>query len=111
MAGKNTRHFDDGNFESDVLQSSSPVLVDFWAEWCGPCQLLGPVVDELADEYAGKLLVGKVDIDKAVRTASKFGVLSIPTLVLFKGGQEVGRVVGLQSKRQLQTVLAEKLGV
>jgi thioredoxin 1 len=111
MAGQNTRNFDDGNFESDVLGSRGPVLVDFGADWCGPCQLLAPLIDELADEYAGKLVVGKLDIEKAVRTASKFNAQSIPLLLFFKEGKEVHRELGLRTKSALKAILKDKLGV
>ena len=111
MAGQNTHNFDDGNFETEVLGASGPVLVDFGADWCGPCQMLAPLIDELADEYAGKLTVGKVDVEKAVRTASKFNAHSIPLLVFFRNGEEVHRELGLRSKLALKAIIAEKLGV
>lgn len=111
MAGQNTQQFDDGNFDEQVLQNSQPVLVDFWAEWCGPCQMLGPVIDELASEFAGKVVVGKVDIDKAVRVASQFQVLNIPTVLLFANGQEVARLVGLRTKRDYVNAITQKAGL
>jgi thioredoxin 1 len=111
MAGENTRQFDDGNFETEVLGVSGPALIDFGADWCGPCQLLAPVIDELADEYAGKMVIGKVDIEKAVKTASQFNAQSIPLLLFMKDGQEVHRELGLRSKATLKALIAQKLGV
>src|SRR5215470_14128349 len=110
MAGVNTLHFDDENFESEVLGSDVPVLVDFWAEWCGPCQMLAPIVDELADQYKGKIKVGKLDTDNAVRTASKYGVQSIPTVIIFDRGQPVERIVGLRPKKEFQALLDARVG-
>ncbi len=110
MAGENVLQFDDNNFDSDVLSSDIPVLVDFWAEWCGPCQMVGPVIDELATEYQGKVKVGKVDVDKAPQTAMKFGVQNIPTVVLFENGEAVDRIVGAKNKKEYKAVLDAKLG-
>jgi thioredoxin 1 len=110
MAGANTKTFDDANFESEVLQSDIPVLVDFWAEWCGPCQLLAPTIDELATEYAGRVKVGKVDVDRASRIAARFGIQSIPTVILFENGQPVERLVGARPKKEFKTLLDAKVG-
>ena len=91
----------DGNFDQEVLQSETPVLVDFWAEWCGPCRMIGPVVGELASEYSGKLKVGKVNVDNNQKTATTYGIRSIPTLLFFKGGELVNQMVGVQSKEKI----------
>ncbi len=105
MAGANILTLDESNFDQEVLQSDVPVLVDFWAEWCGPCQLLAPTIEELADEYAGKVKVGKVDIDKAANLASKFNVMNIPTVVLYEGGRAVERIVGARPKKDFKALL------
>lgn len=97
--------FNNDNFEQEVLQSELPVLVDFWAPWCGPCKMVGPVVESLAQDNAGKINVGKVNVDENKELAVKYGVRGIPTLVVFKGGSEAQRVVGAQSKGQLQKVI------
>ena len=91
----------DGSFEELVVNSDTPVLVDFWAEWCGPCKMIAPILDEIANDMAGKLVIGKLDIDVNQDTAMAFGVMSIPTLLLFKNGEPVERIVGYQPKPQL----------
>jgi len=93
----------DANFEELVLQSDKPVLVDFWAEWCGPCRMVGPIVNELADDYAGRLVVGKVDVDSNPGIASKFGIRNIPTILFFKDGVVVDKHVGAAPKSTLST--------
>lgn len=110
MAGGNTLQFTEDNFESDVLGADTPVLVDFWAEWCGPCQVVGPIIDELANDYAGKIKVGKVNVDNAPNVATKFGVTNIPTVIVFEKGEPVERIVGAKSKREYKAVLDAKIG-
>ena len=106
----NVTEFTDTNFETEVLNSSEAVLVDFWAPWCGPCRMIAPVVEELASEYAGAVKIGKLNIDESPRAAQNFGVNSIPTLMIFKGGQVVNTFVGVQPKTKLQQAL-EKVKV
>jgi len=101
----NVTEFTDANFQQEVLQSSEPVLVDFWAPWCGPCRMIAPMVDQLASEYSGAIKVGKVNIDDSPGAAQSFGVSSIPTLMIFKGGDVVERFVGVQPKDRLQRAL------
>lgn len=91
----------DQNFEAEVLKSELPTLVDFWAPWCGPCRMVGPIVEELAQDYAGKLKVGKLNVDHNQNTAAQYGVRSIPTLILFKGGKIFSQTVGAQPKSEL----------
>ena len=102
------QQFNDSNFEAEVLKADLPVLVDFFAEWCGPCRMQGPIVEELAKEVAGKFKVGKMNVDQAPVTSEKFGVMSIPTIIVFKGGEAKTTLVGLQTKEALKAEL-EKL--
>ena len=105
MAGQNTLTFTDSEFDSAVLKSDVPVLVDFWAEWCGPCRQMGPTIDVLATEYAGKVKVGKLDVDSNGNTAMRYNVRGIPTLLLFKGGQVVEQRVGAVGKTEVQKMI------
>jgi thioredoxin 1 len=105
MASDNVQTFTDGNFDDSVLKSGAPVLVDFWAEWCGPCKRLGPTVDALATDYAGKVTIGKMNIDDNPKVPERYQIRGIPTLLLFKGGQVVESVVGLAQKDDLKKVI------
>jgi len=102
---ENLMHVGDGDFESQILQSDVPALVDFWAAWCGPCRTVGPVVEELAAEYAGKIKVAKLNVDDNKQTPAKYGVRGIPTLMLFKDGQVVDQIVGAVPKSRIKELL------
>ena len=102
-------HTTDSDFDADVLQSEQPVLIDFWAEWCGPCKMIAPILDDLAGEYSGRLAIKKLNIDENQGVAQKFGVRSIPRLILFKDGAAQGQVVGLTSKKNLTEFLDSNL--
>jgi len=102
MASPNITTLTTDNFEQQVLKSMTPVLVDFWAEWCGPCKMIAPILDELADEYSGRVSIGKVNIDDHQSLATEYGVRAIPTLLLFQNGQVAEQIVGLRSKRDLK---------
>ena len=104
-----TVHLSSSNFDNEVLQTDIPVLVDFWAEWCAPCHMVAPAVEEIAKEYEGKLKVCKLNVDEAGDIAGKFGVMSIPTLIVFKAGQKVEQVVGVVPKGQLQELINKTL--
>jgi thioredoxin 1 len=105
MASANVRVFNEGNFEDEVLKSDVPVLVDFTATWCGPCQRLAPIVEKLADDFHGKVKVGKLDIDESPKITSKYGVRSVPTVIVFKGGQKSGSHMGVTSRENLMKLL------
>ena len=103
MAAANIVTVTDGNFSAEVLKSPTPVVVDFWAEWCGPCKMIAPVLDELAGEYDGKVKIAKVNIDEYQQLAINYGINSIPTLLFFKNGQVADQIVGMRSKRDLKS--------
>jgi len=92
----------DATFDSEIADASLPMIVDFWAPWCGPCRMVGPVVEEIAGDHAGKVIVGKVNVDENPATASKFGIMSIPTIILFKDGQMAKKVIGARPKADLE---------
>ncbi len=100
----------DANFDKEVVESSLPTLTDFWAAWCGPCKMIAPIVEQLAHEYSGKMKVTKLDVDQNPTVATRFGVMSIPTLILFKNGQPVERIVGYMPKEKLLERLKPHLG-
>ncbi len=105
----NVMQFDGNNFDQEVIKSDQPVLVDFWAPWCGPCKMIGPVIEELAGDYQGKVKIGKVNVDDNQQLAGQFGIRGIPTVMLFKGGQMVQSFVGLQQKGDLAAALDKAL--
>jgi len=109
MASDKVIQLSDDSFENEVLKSSTPVLVDFWASWCAPCKAISPVIDGLADEYDGKVKVGKLNVDENPATPGQFGVRGIPTLILFKDGQVVDQVVGAVPKNQLEGLIKKAL--
>jgi len=104
-----TQHFTDANFKKEVLESDLPTLVDFWAGWCGPCKMIGPHIEELAKEYAGKMKIGKIDIDVNPKIATEYGIMSIPTIVFFKKGKVLNQIVGAVSKLDLKRKIEENL--
>ena len=110
MASENVKEFTDQNFDEQVIKSDTPVLVDFWAEWCGPCRLLTPTIDRLATDYNGRVKVGKVDTDSNREVSARFGVSSIPTVMIFQGGQIKEKLVGLRSKRDFKAALDALVG-
>ncbi len=107
MASPDVYEFTDGNFETDVIGSSDPVLVDFWAEWCQPCHMIAPTIDELASEYKGKVKIGKLDTDANQNVSIKYGISAIPTIILFHSGEVKKKFVGLTSREQFKAALDE----
>jgi thioredoxin 1 len=105
MAGDNVIHVTDSNFDQEVIKSDLPTLVDFWAPWCGPCKAIGPVIDELADSYSGKVKITKMNVDENPETPGKFGIRAIPTLIFFKNGEVADQVTGAVGKTQLVAML------
>ncbi len=105
MASENLKEFTDANFTAEVLESKTPVLVDFWAEWCTPCRMLGPTIEKLAADYAGKIKVGKLDTDANRDVAMKYGINTIPTVLLFKDGQVAEKVIGLRKEAEFKIIL------
>ncbi len=105
MAGQNVTEFTDQNFEEEVLKSTTPVLVDFWAEWCMPCRMLAPTIEKIASEYVGKVKVGKVDTDANREISIKYGISAIPTVILFKNGQVAQKFVGLRQEKDFKAAL------
>ena len=108
MASENVLEITDANFEQEVLGSDKPVLVDFWAEWCMPCRMLGPTIEKLAKDYAGKVKVGKLDTDANRDVAAKYSISAIPTVILFKGGQVSQKFVGLRKEQEFKAALDEQ---
>ena len=109
MAGKNVHEFNELNFDEEVIKSDVPVLVDFTATWCGPCKAIAPLVDQLADEYEGKVKIGKLDIDNSPGIAQRFGIRGVPTLYVFKGGEVVGKLMGAVPKPKIADLVQRAL--
>ena len=109
MASNNMLELTDADFEQNVINASTPALVDFWAEWCMPCKMMAPTIDELAEEYAGKVVVGKVNTDENRNVSMQFGISAIPTVILFKDGEMIKKFVGLQQKTDLKAAIDEAL--
>lgn len=104
-------NFTDQNFNQEVIEEKLPVLVDFWAQWCAPCRIIGPIVDELAKEYEGKVKVGKLNVDQNPKTAAKYGIMSIPSLLIFKNGEVTKTMIGIQGKENLKKELEKIISV
>lgn len=109
MSSGNVVTMSDGAFDAEVLKSEIPALVDFWAEWCQPCKVLAPTIEELANEFEGKVLVGKLNVDDNPETATKYGIRGIPTLLLFKNGEVAQQMVGVKSKAEIKKLIEESL--
>ena len=106
---ENVMEFDNQNFDSDVLEAGMPVLVDFWAVWCGPCKAIAPIVEEVANDYSGKVRVGKIDVDSNNQVAMRYGIRSIPTLLLFSGGEVVDQIIGNVGKESIESMLSKAI--
>ena len=109
MASELIKHISDASFDADVLKSATPVLVDYWAEWCGPCKMIAPILDEVSATYAGKLQIAKMNVDENRDIPAKFGIRGIPTLMIFKGGELAATKVGAMSKAQLTAFIDQQL--
>ncbi len=109
MSSKYTFEVTDANFQNEVLKSGTPVLVDFWAEWCGPCKMIAPIVEEIGKKYEGKLRIGKMDVDAQPNVPQLFGIQGIPTLILFKNGEPVQQIVGFKTRDQLDALVSKHL--
>ncbi len=109
MAGTNTKTFTEAAFDADVLNAETPVLVDFWAEWCGPCRMLGPTIDAVADDFAGKAKIGKLNVDQEMGIAQRYNIRGIPALLLFKGGKVAGQLVGAVPKEEIAKLINSHL--
>ena len=109
MSGETVIHINEGTFDAEVLKSGQPALVDFWAPWCGPCRAIAPVLDELAEEYKGKVKVAKINVDENRKLAGDHGVMSIPTMILFKDGKVVDKLIGLVPKDRLKALMDKVL--
>ncbi|MBE3584761.1 thioredoxin [Desulfofundulus thermocisternus] len=109
MVGENIQTLTDANFKEFVTTAQVPVLVDFWAEWCGPCKMIAPVVEEIAAEFAGRVQVAKLNVDENQKTPADYKVISIPTLIIFKNGQEIERSIGFKTKREIKAILEKHL--
>jgi len=110
MSSGNEIIITDANFQNEVLNSKGVILVDFWAEWCGPCQMMGPVIEQLAEEFKGKARIGKLNVDENPQSAASYGITAIPTLLIFKDGQAVDKIVGFQPKESIANRLKAQLG-
>lgn len=106
---KKVLHLTDGTFSEEILSTDEPAMVDFWAPWCGPCKAVGPIVEELADEYSGKVKIAKINVDENQKTAAQYSVRSIPTLIMFKGGKSVDQIVGLVSKAKMEEMIKKAM--
>ena len=109
MAGENLTQLSDANFEAEILKSTTPALVDFWAPWCGPCRVVGPVVEELAAQLTGQIKVAKMNVDENPITPGKYGIRGIPTLILFKGGEVLDQIVGAVPRGNIETLIKKAL--